>query len=46
VIKELKRGAGAQFDPKLLQTFIHLIEAGFHEEAKIGQDPPREETSP
>jgi len=38
VIKELKKGAGVQFDPKLVEAFIGLIEAGFPEEVKIGQD--------
>jgi len=38
VIKELRQGAGIQFDPKLVEVFIGLIEAGFPEGVKIGQD--------
>jgi len=43
VIKELKRGAGTQFDPKLVKTFLHLVEAGFPEKVKVGQNPSSEE---
>jgi diguanylate cyclase (GGDEF)-like protein len=35
VTKELKRGAGTQFDPKLIEAFVHLVEAGVPEEAKV-----------
>ncbi len=35
VTKELKRGAGTQFDPKLIEVFVHLVEAGVPEEAKV-----------
>jgi len=31
VLKELRRGAGSQFDPELVKVFIGLIEAGFPE---------------
>ncbi len=37
VLKELRRGAGSQFDPELVKTFIGLIEAGF---------PQRQEEAP
>ncbi len=43
VIKELKRGDGTQFDPKLVKTFLHLVEAGFPEKVKVGQNPSSEE---
>jgi diguanylate cyclase (GGDEF)-like protein len=29
VLKELRRGAGSQFDPKLVEVFLDLIKAGF-----------------
>jgi diguanylate cyclase (GGDEF)-like protein/putative nucleotidyltransferase with HDIG domain len=31
VVQELKKGAGTQFDPKLVEVFIDLIKAGFPE---------------
>jgi diguanylate cyclase (GGDEF)-like protein/putative nucleotidyltransferase with HDIG domain len=40
VLKELKRNAGKQFDPKLAEVFIAIIEAGFPEKAEVGQNPP------
>jgi HD-GYP domain-containing protein (c-di-GMP phosphodiesterase class II) len=39
VIKELEQGAGTQFDPELVKVFIGLVEAGFPEKVKVGQDP-------
>jgi len=42
VLKELRRGAGSQFDPKLVKVFMGIIEAGFPEEARAGQNPPGE----
>ena len=42
VLKELRRGAGSQFDPQLVEVFIGIIEAGLPEEARAGQNPPGE----
>ncbi len=36
VLKELRRGAGTQFDPKLAEIFIGIIEAGLSEKVKAG----------
>ena len=36
VIKELRRCAGSQFDPGLVEVFIGNIEAGLPETAKVG----------
>jgi diguanylate cyclase (GGDEF)-like protein/putative nucleotidyltransferase with HDIG domain len=38
VITELRQGAGLQFDPKLVEVFIDIVEAGLPERATIGQD--------
>ncbi len=38
VVKELRQGAGIQFDPKLVEVFIGLSEAGFPGRVKMGQD--------
>jgi diguanylate cyclase (GGDEF)-like protein/putative nucleotidyltransferase with HDIG domain len=38
VLKQLRRGAGSQFDPELVEVFIGIIEAGFPEQVKTGQD--------
>jgi diguanylate cyclase (GGDEF)-like protein len=38
VVKELRQGAGIQFDPKLVEVFIGLSEAGFLGRVKMGQD--------
>jgi len=43
VVKELRRCAGLQFDPELVQVFIGIIEAGLPETAKIGQDSSSEQ---
>jgi len=34
VMKELKQGAGKQFDPKLVEVFIGIVEAGFPQKVK------------
>jgi diguanylate cyclase (GGDEF)-like protein/putative nucleotidyltransferase with HDIG domain len=44
VVKELRRGAGIQFDPKLVEVFIGIIEAGLPGKAKMGQDSSSEQT--
>jgi diguanylate cyclase (GGDEF)-like protein len=46
IIKELRQGAGTQFDPKLVDVFIGIIEAGLSERVKIGQDPSGKQQSP
>ncbi len=46
VVRELKKGAGIQFDPKLVEIFIGIIEAGLPEKIKIHQDVSGEQTSP
>ncbi len=38
VLKELRRGAGSQFDPQLVEVFIGIIEAGLSDKVKAGQD--------
>jgi diguanylate cyclase (GGDEF)-like protein len=45
VIEKIREGAGSQFDPKLVEVFIGLIEAGLHEGMKIGQDSSSEQKS-
>ena len=42
VMKELRQGAGVQFDPNLVKAFIGIIMAGLPERVKIGQDSPGE----
>ena len=34
VLKELKQGAGKQFDPKMVEVFIGIVEAGFPQKVK------------
>ena len=46
VVKELRQGAGVQFDPKLVKAFIGIIEAGLPERVKIGQDSSSEQSGP
>jgi diguanylate cyclase (GGDEF)-like protein len=46
IIKEFRQGAGTQFDPKLVEVFISIIEVGLSERVKIGQDASREQQSP
>jgi len=38
VVKELRQGAGIQFDPYLVEVFIGIIKAGLPGRMKIGQD--------
>ena len=37
IIKELRKGAGLQFDSKLVEVFVGIIEAGLPDKVKIGQ---------
>jgi diguanylate cyclase (GGDEF)-like protein len=39
VVKELRQGAGTQFDPYLVEVFIGIIKAGLPGKIKIGQEP-------
>jgi len=43
ILKELRQGAGLQFDPKLVEVFIGIIEAGLSEKVKMGQDSSNEQ---
>jgi len=44
VLRELRQGAGIQFDPKLVEVFISIIEVGLPERVKIGQDSSSEQS--
>jgi diguanylate cyclase (GGDEF)-like protein/putative nucleotidyltransferase with HDIG domain len=46
VVTELRQGAGLQFDPKLVEVFIEIVEAGLPEKIKIGQDASGEQPTP
>ncbi len=45
VLKELRRGAGSQFDPQLVEVFIGIMEAGSSDKVKAGQDSSPERIS-
>jgi len=45
-LKELRQGAGLQFDPKLVEVFIDIVEAELPERIKIGQDISSEQPPP
>jgi len=46
-LKELRRGAGIEFDPYLAELFIGIVQAGFPEAARVGKslsgEPPGSE---
>ena len=44
IVKELRQGAGLQFDPKLVEAFIGIIEAGLPEKVQLAQDSSGEQT--
>ncbi len=46
VVTELRQGAGLQFDPKLVEVFIDIVEAGLLGGVKIGQDASSEQPGP
>ena len=39
-LERLRRGAGTQFDPELVEVFIHEVEAGLPRKDKVGRVPP------
>jgi diguanylate cyclase (GGDEF)-like protein/putative nucleotidyltransferase with HDIG domain len=45
VVTELRQGAGLQFDPVLVDTFVDIVEAGLPEGVKIGQEAAGESSS-
>jgi diguanylate cyclase (GGDEF)-like protein/putative nucleotidyltransferase with HDIG domain len=44
IVKELKQSAGHQFDPRLVEVFIGIIQAGLPEKVKTTQDLSGEQT--
>jgi diguanylate cyclase (GGDEF)-like protein/putative nucleotidyltransferase with HDIG domain len=39
-VKEVRQGAGLQFDPKLVEVFIGIVQVPPREEAIVGKNPP------
>ena len=46
ILKELRQGAGLKYDPKLVEVFVGIVEAGPSERMKIGPDSSSEQTGP
>jgi diguanylate cyclase (GGDEF)-like protein/putative nucleotidyltransferase with HDIG domain len=44
-VEELRRSAGTQFDPDLVEVFIGIIQAGLPEKVKASENPPGENTN-
>jgi diguanylate cyclase (GGDEF)-like protein len=44
IIKQLKQGAGLQFDPKLVDAFIRIVEAGLPGKVNTAQDSAGDQT--
>lgn len=42
-VEALREGAGTEFDPELVEVFIRLVEAGYPERVKVGEEAGGEE---